>query len=144
MAAVLLIGFAMGRLTVRTAPPRVNSPLAYDLAAVQYLGRAEVLLTDFRADARAGRMDTQFASQARDLLTTTRLLLDSPAGRDARLKPLLEDLELVLAQIVSLPTTRDAQDVELINQGIDQRSVLTRLRTVQPGAAVPSHTQGVL
>jgi len=144
MAAVLLIGFAVGRLTVHTEAPRGDSQLAYDLAAVQYLGRAEALLIDFRADARAGRMDTQFAGQARDLLTTTRLLLDSPAGRDARLKPLLEDLELVLAQIVSLPTTRDAQDVELINQGIDQRSVLTRLRTVQPGAAVSSHTQGVL
>src|SRR5258706_2303628 len=54
MAAVLLIGFAVGRLTVRTEAPRGNSQLAYDLAAVQYLGRAEVLLTDFRADARAG------------------------------------------------------------------------------------------
>src|SRR5437588_10584145 len=32
-----------------------------------------------------------------DLLGTTRLMLDSPAAQDGRLKGLLEDLELVLA-----------------------------------------------
>ncbi len=154
MAAVLLVGIAIGRwmrptpgtLPLSASPTaRAGNDVAYHLAAAQYLGRTETLLAGFRADARAGRLDPQFARQARDLLTSTRLLLDSPAGRDPQLKPLLEDLELVLAQISLLPRERDTQDVELITQGIDQRSVLTRLRTAIPwGPAVAPRTQGAI
>src|SRR6266480_2598871 len=82
--------------------------------------------------------------QARDLLATTRLMLDSPAGKDARLKGLLEDLELVLAQIAQLPASGDREDVQSINQGLDQRSVLLRLRTANPAGPGPVRTQGVL
>ncbi len=154
MAAVLLVGIAIGRWMRPTpgTPPLSASPtaragndVAYRLAAAQYLGRTETLLAGFRADARAGQLDPQFTRQARDLLTSTRLLLDSPAGRDPWLKPLLEDLELVLAQIALLPATRDSQDLELITQGIDQRSVLTRLRNAIPsGLAATPRTQGAL
>jgi hypothetical protein len=153
MAAVLLVGIAIGRWIrpgITTAPAadavaNTNQDVAYRLATTQYLGRTEALLAGFGADARAGRLDAQFLVQARDLLTSTRLLLDSPVGRDPRMKPLLEDLELVLAQIALLPATRDSQDVELITQGIDQRSVLTRLRTAIPsGPASAPRTQGVI
>ena len=153
MAAVLLVGIAIGRwirpqTTTSPAAPSVTSTdqnVAYRLAATQYLGRTEALLAGFRADARAGRLDAQFLGQARDLLTSTRLLLDSPVGRDPRMKPLLEDLELVLAQIALLPATHDSQDVELITQGIDQRSVLTLLRTAIPSGPSPApRTQGVI
>jgi hypothetical protein len=154
MAAVLLLGIAIGRFVrpdtsprSATAPPIAVAPdegLAYRLVTAQYLNRTETLLTGFRADARGGRLDAQFASQARQLLSSTRLLLDSPAGRDPQLKPLLEDLELVLAQISVLPA-RDTQDADLINQGIEQRSVLTRLRTALPaGPATAARMQGVL
>ena len=156
MAAVLLLGVAigwwlrppkqtMGPLLPPTAAAGAAGDVAYQLAAAQYLNRIEALLTGFRADTRSGRLDMQFVAQARELLSSTRLLLESPAGQDARLKPLLEDLELVLAQIALLPAMRDRADVELINQGIDQRNVLTRLRTAipaSPPAAV--HPQGVL
>jgi hypothetical protein len=153
MAAVLVLGIAIGRLirptTQGTPPPiatrRSGDDVAYQVAAAQYLNRAEALLTGFRADARTGEpLDPQFETQARDLLGVTRLLLDSPAGRNPRLKPLLEDLEVVLAQIVFLPSSRDTGDVELINQGIDQRSVLTRLQTAIPAGSVPVHAQGVI
>lgn len=145
MAAVLLVGIAIGR-SIRPKPePHPTPSIAYRLAAEQYLGRTETLLAGFRADARADRLDPQFTRQARDLLTLTRLLLDSPASRDPQLKPLLEDLELVLAQIALLPAGRDTQDVDLITQGIDQRSVLTRLRTAIPsGPAAASRTQGAI
>lgn len=155
MAAVLLLGIAIGRW-IRPAPltdvPALapsaaggaRSDLGYRLAAAQYLTRTETLLTGFRADARAGQLDSQFVAQARDLLSSTRLLLDSPAGRDARLKSLLEDLELVLAQIALLPAVRDSADVELITQGMDQSSVLTRLRTANPAGPAPVGVQGAL
>ena len=154
MAAVLLLGIAIGRWirpAQQTAAPALSpsaagarSDLGYRLAAAQYLTRTETLLTGFRADARAGQLDSQFVAQARDLLSSTRLLLDSPAGRDARLKSLLEDLELVLAQIALLPAVRDSANVELITQGMDQSSVLTRLRTANPAGPASVGVQGAL
>lgn len=153
IAAVLALGIGIGRWSARgpqgteTAAGRVaNEPetLAYRVAAAQYLNRTEALLTGFRTEARAGSPDAQFAAQARDLLTTTRLMLDSPAARDGRLKALLEDLELVLAQIAQLPAGGDREDVQLITRGLDERSVLLRLRTAIPAGPGPVHAQGAL
>ncbi|PYO84015.1 MAG: hypothetical protein DMD68_07950, partial [Gemmatimonadetes bacterium] len=109
----------------------------------QYLARTEALLASFRAEARTGRLDAQFAGQARDLLATTRLMMDSPAARDPRLKSLLEDLEVVLAQIAQVPAGRAGEDVNLITQGIEQRSVLLRLQTAVP-AGPGARVQGAL
>ncbi|MGE5760257.1 MAG: hypothetical protein ACM37V_07840 [Gemmatimonadota bacterium] len=154
MAAVLVLGIAIGRhlqsgngipAPATTAASRQGDGIAYQLAAAQYLTRTEIVLTSFRADARAGgRADPQFLAQARDLLGSTRLLLDSPAGRDPQLKPLLEDLEVILAQIAVLSASRDTADVRIINQGIDQRSVLTRLQTANPAGLTPGHAQGAI
>jgi hypothetical protein len=155
MAAVLLVGIAIGRgiqpragttgPTPTGASTQSGGGIAYRLATAQYLARTETLLAGFRADAPKGRTDQLFISQARDLLMSTRLLLDSPAGRDLRLKQLLEDLELVLAQIALLHVSGDKRDMEIITQGIDQRSVLIRLRTAIPsGPAGAPRTQGVI
>jgi len=155
IAAVLALGVAIGRWTASTRAPGTAplaapggadqaAMLAYRVAAAQYLTRAEALLTGLRAETRAGEPAAQFTAQARDLLTTTRLMLDSPAAQDPRLKSLLEDLELVLAQIAQLPSRSDPEDVGLINQGLDQRSVLLRLRTAIPAGPGPVRTQGAL
>lgn len=103
---------------------------AYRLAAVQHIARSDALLTSLRADAQAGRVDAAAALWARDLLGTTRMLMDSPAGDDPQMKKLLDDLELVLVQIVALPATRKPGDLDLIDHAVRQRDVLTRLRTV--------------
>ena len=152
IAAVLALGVAIGRWTATggsaapgTATVASTAPtLAYRVAAAQYLTRTEALLTGFRAEARAGQPDVQFARQARDLLGTTRLMLDCPAGKDQRLKGLLEDLEAVLAQIAQLPPRADQEDVQLTNQGLEQRNVLLRLRTANPAGPGPVRTQGAL
>ncbi|HWZ27219.1 MAG TPA: hypothetical protein VNX15_01570, partial [Gemmatimonadales bacterium] len=102
------------------------------IAAAPYLTRTEALLTSFRAESRSGRVDTAFPAQAQDLLVTTRLMLNSPAARDPRLASLLQDLEVMLVQIAQLPAGSDRNDVELINHGLDQRSVMLRLRAVSP------------
>jgi hypothetical protein len=135
----------LGRLSVggRPAVPAAPSDLAYRVAAAQYLSRTEALLTGFRTGARTA-IDAQFTAQARDLLTTTRLMLDSPASQDPRLKTLLDDLELVLAQIAQLRLGGDAEGVRLINQGLEQRSVLLRLRTAIPAGPGPASMQGAL
>jgi hypothetical protein len=143
-AAVLAIGVGLGRLSVLSVRPAgAPSDLAYRVAAAQYLSRTEALLTGFRTGARAAN-EVQFTAQARDLLTTTRLMLDSPAAQDPQLKILLEDLELVLAQIAQLASGGDSEGVLLINQGLEQRSVLLRLRTAIPAGPGPASTQGVL
>ncbi len=86
LAAVLVLGIAIGRWTMANRGSTASGPIgapsdvAYQVAAGQYLSRTEVLLTDFRAESRTGRLDPQFLAAARDLLTTTRLMLDSPAA----------------------------------------------------------------
>jgi len=151
LAAVLVLGIAIGRWTmggrgaIASGPTGVPSDVAYQVAAAQYLSRTEVLLTDFRTESRRGRLDPQFLATARDLLTTTRLMLDSPAAKDPHLRNLLEDLELVLAQITQLPAEPGRKnEMDLINQGMDQHSVLTRLRTATPAGPPAARAQGAL
>ena len=153
VAAVLLLGIGIGRWTAHeqtgrrggafaSADTAAASDVVYQVAATQYLSRTETFLTGFRADLRAGRAEARFPGQARDLLTTTRLLLDSPAADDPRMRALLEDLELVLVQISQLPSRRAAHDTDLITQDMDQRNVLPKLRSAIPAGPVPVRTQG--
>jgi hypothetical protein len=120
--------------TERSAPATERAPLPYRVAAGEHLIRAEALLVSLRSDLRSGRRDTTIAVWAGDLLGTTRMLLDSPAGEDRQMKRLLEDLELVLAQIARLhQATGGAADLELIDEAVRQRQVMTRLRALSPG-----------
>lgn len=157
IAAVLVLGIGIGRFTaphdptgptasaLAAAPPAgAGSDVANQIAAVQYLSRTEALLTGFRTDRRSGAVDPHFTQSARDLLATTRLMLDSPALRDPRLRALLEDLELVLAQISQLPSDKSTDARDLINQGLEQRSVLPRLRTAIPAGPTVARMQGAL
>jgi len=154
LAATLVLGIGLGRLVWPRGPVvsgavAVAGPAApgaaYRMVATQYLARTEVLLTDFHAESRRGRLDPQFLASARELLTTTRLMLDSPAASDPRLGALLQDLELVLAQIAQLPAEAGRQgEIDLINQGLTQHSVLSRLRAATPAADAPARTEGAL
>jgi hypothetical protein len=119
----------------RLADPNVASDAttqAYSVAASQHLTEAEAMLTAFKGDLSQGRLDAQIASWGKDLLSNTRLLLDSPAGRDPVRRKLLQDLELVLVQIVQLSPGASARDRDLINGAITDDQVLMRLRTAIP------------
>jgi hypothetical protein len=106
---------------------------AYELTAVHHLSEAEALLTSFRTRTTADQqMDAQLGTWARELLSNTRLLLDSPVANDPQRRPLLEDLELVLVQIVQLSPGSTPQDRELIEKTLQQDHVMTRLRTAIP------------
>jgi len=112
-AIMLAVGIAVGRMTVSgpttgpqtgtttlantTPAPTVPAvPDAYSVVATQQLVQVQALLTAFDSNSRdsAGnaKADAHLASWARDLLSNTRLLLNSPAGADPRRKALLEDL----------------------------------------------------
>ena len=152
IAATLLLGIALGRLwiPVRTGLKTTTAGAPIDsaakarkedlfarYAAEQTLGQAEVLLTQYRSDAAAGAATTTTPNEARKLLLATRLLLDAPTLSDPRLRDLLEDLELVLAQIAEGSQVKE--DRAVITDGLDRHDVLPRLRaaTVNTGIQLP-------
>ena len=110
-------------------PPNAN---LYQVATLRHLADAEALLTSFSLEGRDATVNKNFAEWAKGLLSNTRLLLDSPAGDDPRRAKLLQDLELVLAQIVQLSPGAAATDRELIQGSIQEGQVITRLRTAIP------------
>ncbi len=151
LAAMLVLGFGLGQ--VSPALLRKSSAISLEVApnrstgsgetpvraaseaapfvgvATDYLERVTALLVTLADANRRGGQPTEYSTApARDLLATTRLLLDSPQASDPHLQALLNDLELVLAQIVRLPRRAAAPEVYLIDQALDQREVLPRLR----------------
>ena len=153
IAALLALGIGLGRLTVDQAPPvatsapvttagpRINAT-AYRLATTEHLSQSEAFLTLFRASLDGKRDEKLASATARQLLASNRLLMDSPAASDARIRLLLQDLELVLAEIAQLSPQPRSRDLELITQGLEQGGVLSRLRTAVPAGT--SATQGAL
>ena len=161
IAAALLLGVAIDRLALRrvddarvasapSAGERVASAPApgastdpsrlYRMAAAQTLTQAEALLTAYRASAVPERNPAaarQLGSWGREVLSSTRLLLDSPAGDDPQLRPLLDDLELVLVQIIQVSGAIEASDRALIDRALQDRNLLPRIRT-----AVPANVAG--
>ena len=161
IAALLVLGIGIGRFTAPgpdAVVPRASvaeraagspgdpsaPPPAYQLAAERHLEQSELYLTLFRTSVRTGRTDDIGVGTARELLMSNRLLLDSPASEDPRVKRLLEDLELVLAQIAQLPAgSRDA-DAGYITDGMEAGSVLPRLRSATSEGVAATLRQGAL
>jgi len=146
IAATLLLGIGIGRATVTfkaaspTTVPVATTPVAahtdsipepapYSAETSQYLGQTAALLIALPSEVKAGRANGQFLSRAGELLTRTRLLLDSPAANDPTMRNLLEDLELVLAQVVHLENNQSRTELDLISRALEQRDVIPRLRT---------------
>jgi len=140
LAASLLLGVALDRWVVRptgvqpgqvaeTPNRREAEPsTALQVATTQYLSRVETFLTGFRTTDN----DSTFEGQARDLLASTRLLLDNRGIQDARTRGLLQDLELILVQIVQSSASDRPSERQLITDGLQQRQVLPRLRSQIP------------
>lgn len=112
------------------------------LAVIEHMAHAEVLLTSFLAESRTSPSDeraaAQFALLSRDLLKTTRLLLATRTSDDPALTRLLEDLELVLMQISQYSSEGRRGDLDAINQSLDRRNVLPKLRSAIPAGASAS------
>lgn len=122
-------------------PAMDASALAYRAVVLQHLAGTEAMLTSFRDATRSAsaHVDPQLASWARDQLATTRMLQASARSDDPTMKRLLDDLELVLMQIAQY-TAGDrhrAEDARLIEQAIERKSVITRLRTIPAGIVSP-------
>ncbi len=160
IAAALLLGVAIDRVALRSAdresvpvvvlpstPSDSSDPSRlYRMAAAQTLTQAEALLTAYRAGAERERdpiAARQLGSWGREVLGSTRLLIDSPAGDDPQLRALLNDLELVLVQIIQLSGAQlDATDRALIDEALQNRDLLPRIRTAVPAGIVAGPATG--
>ena len=161
VAAALLLGVAIDRYVIRareratpgttgvaTTPPTrqesADPARLYRLAATQTLTQAEALLTAYRASDMSVRnsVDAQhLARWGRNVLSSTRLLLDSPAGDDPQLRALLGDLELVLVQIIQVSgAPLDPADRELVDRVLEDRNLIPRIRTVVPAGVAGANT----
>jgi hypothetical protein len=138
-AASLALGVGLGRVSsprVAGAPviaaspaaPSAELPAGYDRTATELLGKTVILLAALPAE-RGRDASVRFSSQASEMLSTTRLLLDSPAASDPRFKELLQDLELVLAQIARLHGGRGPEEIELIKDAVEERDVVPRIHS---------------
>jgi hypothetical protein len=134
MAAVLVLGIAIGRgMQPSTAAPAMaasTSEIAdsYQLTTDRYLGQTVGLLVQLPKQLQSGHTDTAFIGRANQSLAQLRLLMDSPAASNPRLRSLFEDLELVLVQVVQMPKGGSATEANLIQQAMQQRDVMPRLR----------------
>ena len=137
MAAVLVLGVAIGRVSTRPAPtpetptplnePVVNAEASYEMSAERYLGQAVTLVAGLPRQLQTGRIDSAYAARATESLATLRQLMDSPAASNPRLRALFEDLELVLVQVVLMPANGSAFEAKMIRQAIQERDVMPRL-----------------
>ena len=154
IAAALVIGIAIGQRSARRERAIVaQAPAAASASTdstrdalmraltLNHLGQTEVFLTEVRADLTTGRRDPRRSERSRELLTRTRLIMASNADRAPAVDRLLEDLELVLAQIPALPDTgtRRSTDARVVRERLQVGTVLPRIRTILPG---PSSTAG--
>lgn len=146
-AAALTIGVGVGRWSAPTAPAapvvagaQTSEPAASDVqqvgyvmpeplqrTATSYLGETAALLRQVQSNPTGA-----YATQAMTLLSTTRLLLDSPAASDEKLHGLLEDLELILAQVATLKSgtnARSQEELKMIRSALIDRDVVPRVHT---------------
>lgn len=155
---VLWLGFGLGRVTqpgvgpepagteLAQAPPEAGTPApasagqgAAQFATTRHLQATRSLLTAVGSEAEAGAIDPNVASLATMLLTQTRLMLDSSAGRDVEVVRLLEDLELILVQVVHASKAGASGDSEVgrmelqqLTQGLEDNEVLPRIQELLP------------
>jgi hypothetical protein len=139
MAAVLVLGVAVGRLSARQAvapQPVKDQPQpasvadaadAYQLPTERFLGQTVTLFASLPKQLQEGRPDSQLVAKANEQLGTLRMLMDSPAASNPRLRALFEDLELVLVQVVQMPKNGSQSEAKLIRQSMRERDVMPRL-----------------
>ncbi|MES2177071.1 MAG: hypothetical protein V4550_04335 [Gemmatimonadota bacterium] len=143
VAATLVLGVSVGRWSASgpSVPAPVASTAADDsarqvaharAATIEHLEDAEVFLTTVRSEIRTGRPDAERAQRSRELLSRTRLLLGASSDRSPAIERLLEDLELMLAEIAALPASRPSMDLKLLDETMRQGNILPRIRATLP------------
>lgn len=150
MAATLVMGVAIGRFAGREeAPlpgtlvvfPGEGGSTAFDVATLAHLSRAEALIVSYTSPAqtsgKGSAVDSAMTRWAKDMLSNTRLLLDSPMATDVTRRRLLEDLERVLVQMVQVsPAETEADARAHVERSLERTRMRMRLRAVQSATPV--------
>jgi hypothetical protein len=115
----------------KASPPLSRAQLMH---AANHFSRSGVLLAQFAESAEDEEpLDPQLHEWARNLLTNTRLLLDSPLGKDPQYRKLLRDLEYTLASIVQASTNEgETEERRWVAGQVDESSLVERLQLVVP------------
>jgi hypothetical protein len=146
IAATLIIGVAVGRWSSHQTPTSEAPSVAatYDSSAsnrharaitLEHLADAELFLTTVRSELRSGVPDAERAERSRDLLVRTRVLLGASRNQSPEVARLLEDLELLLAEIAALPPTRSSIDQKLLDESMRDGNIIPRIRATLPPRA---------
>ena len=143
-AAMLVLGVGIGRWTSHPSEPLTARPTASATTdssvtgnharavTLDHLADAEVFLTTVRYELESGVPDTDRAARSRELLMRTRVLLGASHRRSPEVARLLEDLELLLAEIAALPPHRSSMDRKLLDESIRDGNVIPRIRATLP------------
>ncbi len=107
----------------------------YSLVAARHLANVEALLTSYAVSGVETRSDSMFGAWAKDLLSNTRLLMDSPAARDPVRARLLSDLEVILVQLVQRSPGHDAEERSAVERTLQKTQLIPRLRSAVPASA---------
>ena len=148
LAAMLVVGIFIGRstsevedsaspaLVIRADPVRAEYPISTPIrvAVGEHFREVETLLLLF---ASSRQTDAELVGLARELAGTSRMLMASDAGRDAEVRLMLLDLELLLVQIARLVDGADAAETEVVKDGITETEAVPRMRRFLAEAAVP-------
>jgi hypothetical protein len=149
LAAMLVVGVFIGRSTsvvedpaspavaIRADAVRAGQPISTPLrvAVGEHFRKVETLLLLFES---SDRTDAELMGLARELAATSRMLMASDAGRDAEVRSMLLDLELLLVQIARLVDGTDMSEAEVIKDGIIETEAVPRMRRFLADAAVPA------
>jgi hypothetical protein len=131
LAAMLAIGVFLGRWSVGVDGQHtatiiddsvIERPLStpYRIAVAEHFREAETLLVLFESSERA---DPGLSELARRLAATSRMLMASDAGRDAEIRSILLELELLLAQISRL-VDDDPTELDIVRTGVEEADAL--------------------
>lgn len=133
-AIVAPVGDIAKTNTSATAPDVAPRTSPYSVASSQHLQSVQVLLATYAADSGDARSDSLVSAWARNLLSNTRLLLDSPAARDPQRARLLQDLEVILVQLVQRTPGGDADARSALDRSIQKSQIIPRLRSALPAS----------
>jgi hypothetical protein len=148
LAATLAVGVAIGRVVdtmperaretravvaaVSSEEPFVDSDARATLLAhftAEHLSRTEALLVTTRTGTGVSSDGDALARWARDLLATTRLLLDAEPAQSPPMQRLLQDLELTLALILQAQASGRPDDLQAVRADLDDGDLLLRVRS---------------
>ena len=153
VAATLAVGVAIGRYGAPSAKPDESGPTVAVssggaapsagiaqgashatspavVAMEEHLARTVALLVTVRDESPDAGPGADVSGWARELLGTTRMLLDEPQLRDDRTRRLLQDLELVLVQIIQARGTAAPEARRAPSETMRETNLLPRVRAV--------------